>query len=164
ARARSELFLLAASRPGLLARHARELASALARLEHEGATAADVARTLAARAHGAARLALTPDFLAPLRERLEAAGPARGAREAAMPAAAPDVEPEPYGPMQIAPGIAFAQGPFALRGLGLLFPGQGAQRVGLLREMYDQVPAFREALDRLDEALGSDVHAALGGT
>jgi len=164
AQRRAELFLVAASRPGLVARHARELASALARLEQEGATPADVARTLAARAHGAARLAVTAESFAQLRDRLEAAAPALEAREAEMPPPAPDAEPEAHGPVHIAPGVAFAQGPFAQRGLALLFPGQGAQKVGLLREVYEQVPAFREALDRLDEALGAELHAALGGT
>src|SRR5713226_2316955 len=164
AQRRAELFLVAASRPGLVARHARELASALARLEQEGATPADVARTLAARAHGAARLAVTAESFAQLRDRLEAAAPALETREAEMPPPTPDAEPEAYGPVHIAPGVAFAQGPFAQRGLALLFPGQGAQKVGLLREVYEQVPAFREALDRLDEALGAELHAALGGT
>ncbi len=163
AQRRSELFLLAASRPGLIARHARDLSAALVQVEQEGATAADVARTLAARAHGDARLAVSAESLAQLRERLEAAVPALEVRESEMPPSKPDAEPEPYGPVQIAPGIAFAQGPFAHRGLVFLFPGQGAQKVGLLREIYEHVPAFREALDRLDEALGPDLHAALGG-
>src|SRR5207237_3002721 len=110
-RARAEAFLLAASRPGLVARYARELASALPRLEEEGATAADVARTLAARSHGLARLAITADSLGQLRERLEAAVPGLEAREATMAPPAPDREPESYGPVQIAPGIAFAHGP-----------------------------------------------------
>src|SRR5207245_3658053 len=64
AQRRAELFLLAASRPGLVARHARELAAALGQLEQDGATAADVARTLASRAHGAARLAVVADGFA----------------------------------------------------------------------------------------------------
>ncbi|HWE24285.1 MAG TPA: acyltransferase domain-containing protein, partial [Myxococcales bacterium] len=76
----------------------------------------------------------------------------------------PDSEPPPYGPVQIAPFVTFAQGPFPERGLVLLFPGQGSQKVGLLREMYEQVPAFRETLDRLDESLGPQVHAELGGS
>ena len=164
AQRRAELFLVAASRPGLVARHARELAGVLASLEQEGATAADVARTLAARAHGAARLAVTAESFAQLRERLEAAAPALEAREAEMAPPAPDAEAEAYGPVHIAPGVAFAQGPFAQRGLALLFPGQGAQKVGLLRDVYEQVPAFRDALDRLDESLGAELHAALGGT
>src|SRR5207302_761628 len=50
---------------------------------------------------------------------------------------------------QLLPGAVFAQGPFENRRLALLFPGQGAQRVGLLKEAYEQIPAFRERLDQL---------------
>src|SRR5258705_11101867 len=70
---RAELFLIAASRPGLLARHARELAAALGQLEQEGATPADGARTLAARAHSTARLALGAESVAQRRDRLQEA-------------------------------------------------------------------------------------------
>src|SRR5207302_465040 len=161
---RAELFLLAASRPGLVGREARALAAALPQLEQEGASPADVARTLAARGHGVARLAVTAESFTQLRERLEAAAPALDAREAEIPPPSPETEPPPYGPVQLAPGISFAQGPFAQRGLVLLFPGQGSQKVGLLREMYEQVPAFREALDRLDESLGPELHGMLGGS
>jgi len=161
---RAELFLVAASRPGLVARHARDLSAALGRLEQEGAGLADVARTLASRVHGTARLAVVADSFAQLRQRLDDAVPPLEAREAEMPPPSPDDEPQPYGPVQLAPGVAFAQGPFPQGGLVFLFPGQGAQRVGLLRELYEQVPAFREALDRLDDALGAELHAQLGGT
>jgi 8-amino-7-oxononanoate synthase len=164
AQRRAELFLLSAARPGLLARHARALAAALAQLEQEGASPADVARTLAARSHGAARLAVTAESFAQLRERLETAAPALDAREAEMPPPSPEAEPPPYGPVPLAPGISFAQGPFPEVGLVLLFPGQGSQKVGLLREMYEHLPAFRETLDRLDESLGAELHAALGGS
>ena len=164
AQRRAELFLVAASRPGLLARHARELCAALAHLEQEGASVADVARTLASRAHGTARLSVVAESFAQLRERLEGAVPALESREARMAPPSPDAEPEAYGPVQLAPGVVFAQGPFAQRGLVFLFPGQGAQKIGLLRELYEQVPSFREALDRLDDALGADLHAELGGT
>src|SRR5439155_930045 len=58
--------------------------------------------------------------------------------------------PEPAPPVQLLPGAVFAQGPFAERKVALLFPGQGAQKIGLLREAYEQIPAFAEALDRLD--------------
>src|SRR2546423_1475541 len=82
---RAELFLLAASRPGLVAREARALAAALPQLEQEGASPADIARTLAARGHGVARLAVTAESFTQLRERLEAAAPALDAREAEIP-------------------------------------------------------------------------------
>ena len=35
-----------------------------------------------------------------------------------------------------------------------LFPGQGAQHVGMGRDLYDQVPAARAVFDAADEALG----------
>ena len=161
---RAESFLLAASRPGLVARHARQLVSVLPQLEQEGATPADLARTLASRAHGAARLAVTAETFAQLREKLEAAAPLLEARESEMAAPSPDAEPQPYGPADLAPGVVFAQGPFPPGGLVLLFPGQGAQKVGLLRELDEQVPAYREAFDRLDRSLGDELHAQIGGT
>src|SRR2546422_10169851 len=71
--------------------------------------------------------------------------------------APPDVSP----PVQLVPGAVFAQGPFENRKVALLFPGQGAQKVGLLREMYDQVPAFRDRLDQLDDAI-ADLHPRIG--
>src|SRR3989449_8872573 len=71
--------------------------------------------------------------------------------------------PEVSTPVQLVPGAVFAQGPFENRKVALLFPGQGAQKVGLLREMYDQVPAFRDRLDQLDDAI-ADLHPRIGGS
>src|SRR2546428_2059858 len=73
--------------------------------------------------------------------------------------APPDVSP----PVQLVPGAVFAQGPFEKRKVALLFPGQGAQKVGLLGEMYDQVPAFRDRLDQLDDAI-ADLQPRIGGS
>ena len=35
-----------------------------------------------------------------------------------------------------------------------IFPGQGSQSVGMGRDLYDNVPAARDVLNRMDEALG----------
>ena len=35
-----------------------------------------------------------------------------------------------------------------------LFPGQGAQAVGMGRELYNESPAARAIFDEVDEALG----------
>ncbi|MBS2025962.1 MAG: acyltransferase domain-containing protein, partial [Deltaproteobacteria bacterium] len=82
------------------------------------------------------------------------------------PAPADAAEPTPEKPHALAPGVTFAQGPFAAgdRKIALLFPGQGAQRIGLLREAYEQLPTFRARLDSLDDALGPELHQKLGGT
>ncbi|HXN55795.1 MAG TPA: SDR family NAD(P)-dependent oxidoreductase, partial [Myxococcales bacterium] len=161
---RAELFVLGGPRSSVAARAARELLSALPSLEREGTTLAGIAFSLSQRNHGDARLAVVASSFAQLGERLAAAADALEARAAGHPAdlATPPVS----GPTQLGPGIAFAQGPFEpdARGIALLFPGQGAQRVGLLREAYEEIPAFRERLDQLDDALGSGLHAALGGT
>lgn len=43
--------------------------------------------------------------------------------------------------------------------IGLLFPGQGAQAVGMGRELADAVPAAREAFEEANDALGYDLAA-----
>ncbi|MEI6666026.1 MAG: acyltransferase domain-containing protein, partial [Chloroflexota bacterium] len=35
-----------------------------------------------------------------------------------------------------------------------LFPGQGAQAVGMGKDLYDEIPAARAVFDAADEALG----------
>jgi [acyl-carrier-protein] S-malonyltransferase len=43
--------------------------------------------------------------------------------------------------------------------IGLLFPGQGAQTVGMGRELADAIPAAREAFEEANDALGYDLAA-----
>ena len=160
-KARAELFLLAGPRATVVAKGARQLAAALPALERDGHGLADIAFTLAERGHGEARLALVADSFAALREKLLASAEALEKRVEA--GADPMAPPSPSPPAQLLPGAVFAQGPFADRRIALLFPGQGAQKVGLLREAYEQLPAFREALDRLDDSI-ADLHPRLGGS
>ncbi|HEY5677399.1 MAG TPA: beta-ketoacyl synthase N-terminal-like domain-containing protein, partial [Myxococcales bacterium] len=131
-KARAELFLVASSRASTVAKFARQLAEALPLLQREGRTLPDVAFTLSQRAHGDARLAIVADSFATLEEKLLACAAALEKRgDGASDRMAP---PASSAPAQIVPGAVFAQGPFADRKLALLFPGQGAQKVGLLRE------------------------------
>ncbi len=163
---RAFLFQLSGTRPAMAARSARELDAALPTLEREGTALADLALTLSQRQHGDARLAVVASSFAQLGERLRAAAGALAARDRERPAAGEYAPPPLAAPEQLVPGVAFAQGPFEAdaRRLALLFPGQGAQRVGLLREAYEGIPSFRARLDQLDDALGAELHARLGGT
>ena len=155
---RAELFLLAGSRASVVAKGAQEIAAALPQLERSGRSLKDLAYTLSRRAHGDARLAIVAESFAQLQERLGASAQALAQRTGE--------EVKHAQPAQLAPGALFAQGPFAAgaRKIALLFPGQGAQKVGLLHEAYEQLPAFRARLDALDDALGPELHAQLGGT
>jgi 8-amino-7-oxononanoate synthase len=156
AKPRAELFLLGGPRASVVARYARQLAATVT------GNLTDVAYTLSRRSAGDARLALVADSIEQLKERLLASAEALEKRgDHATDAVSP---PSPSTPAQLFPGAVFAQGPFEQRKIALLFPGQGAQRVGLLGEAYEQLPAFAEALDRLDDALGPELHARLGGT
>ena len=158
---RAELFLVSGPRASVVARSARALAAALPALERDGITLTDVAFSLTRRGAQDARLAVVAESFAQLSQRLLAAAAALDQRDAGHEPMAP---PAPSPVAQLLPGAVFAQGPQKPGKLALLFPGQGAQRVGLLREAYAELPAFRERLDALDEALGPELHAQLGGT
>ena len=44
-----------------------------------------------------------------------------------------------------------------MKPIALIFPGQGAQKVGMGKEFYDAVPAARTVFDRANEVLGVDL-------
>jgi 8-amino-7-oxononanoate synthase len=158
-RPRAELFLLSGARAGVVSLAAKQLCAALSQLEKDGVSLADIALTLATRASQDARLAIAADSFAQLAERLTAAA-------AALEAEAAKTDLKPQTLKNLLPGVIFAQGPFAPehRKLALLFPGQGAQRVNLLRELDQRAPIFRARFDALDLALGPELHEELGGT
>jgi acyl transferase domain-containing protein len=55
-------------------------------------------------------------------------------------------------------GIAFQdRPPFLGAKVAFVFPGQGAQAVGMLRELHDSFPALRHTMDAFDEALGGEL-------
>ena len=154
-RARAEVILISAAQPSLVARQARELLDALGAIESEGGRLIDVAYTLStARLAQDCRLAIVANSFSQLEERLRVA------------AASVESPSSSGGPSSLGAGVWFVRGPTdaSARRLALLFPGQGAQRVGMLREVYEQVPAFRERIDELDVALGPQLHRRLGGT
>jgi acyl transferase domain-containing protein len=158
---RAELFLFGGARATVVARFAREIAASLPGVRRESRSLTDVAYTLSQRAHGDARLAVVADSFEVLSERLLASAEALEKRgDGVADRMAP---PAPSIPVQLLPGTVFAQGPFDDKKVALLFPGQGAQKVGLLREAYEQLPAFRERLDQLDASI-EDLHPRIGGS
>ncbi|HEX4620952.1 MAG TPA: type I polyketide synthase, partial [Myxococcaceae bacterium] len=146
-----ELFVLTAPTPALLARHAGEIADAVR--ADPSLSVAQVTHTLGTRALFDARLAVVAKGREELLARLDAARAALGST--ASPLA------------KLGTGIFYAPAPLAEadRRLAFLFPGQGAQRVGLGRELYERFPRFRARMDALDasirEAAGISVLDAL---
>ncbi|HUJ60169.1 MAG TPA: aminotransferase class I/II-fold pyridoxal phosphate-dependent enzyme [Kofleriaceae bacterium] len=133
---RPEPFFVSAPSAELLAAHLGALRDAIA----DDVPLADLAHALATRGHHAARVGFVARTHAELRDRLAAA-------QAAVRAGAS------------APGVWFAGKPLdeAERAIAMLFPGQGAQTLGLGRALYDRFPAFRARLDELAAALDGEL-------
>src|SRR6202043_3704295 len=62
---------------------------------------------------------------------------------------------EAQGPFKLGPGIFFAPAPLpeAARRIAFLFAGQGAQRLGLARDLFERFPRFQKRLRALDAAV-----------
>ena len=141
--ATAQLVVLSAKTQEALRAQAGQLAEHLA--QHEEQDLGDLAYTLATgREPMPVRLAVVAATRARLREELAAA-----TRGAARPAAGPG-------------GIAYGRGK-----LGWIFTGQGAQRLGMGRELYQQWEVFRRELDRvcavLDAELGEPLKEVMWG-
>ncbi len=127
-----ELFLLSAPTPALLSQYAGAVAVEVA--AHQLGVA-DVAKTLAARQAFDARVA----FVAATREELLAslAKVAAGELQASTPLAAEH------------------------RKVAFLFAGQGAQKVGLLADLVQRLPALRARLEQFDAAAKAEAGCSL---
>lgn len=123
-----EAFFISAPTPQLLDAHLQALHTAIT----TDVALADVAHALATRARFDARVG----FVARTHEELKAKLTA--AREVVRAGAS-------------APGVWYAAAPLAEdeRRIAMLFPGQGAQALGMCKALYDRFPAFRARLDRL---------------
>jgi len=133
-----ELVVIGCETRALLASHARELADAIADSDMR---LADIAYTLGRRRPLRHRLAIVAesrdDLVAKLREAADALPSANDDTWKLSPA----IFVSPVTDELTTPRVAF------------MFPGQGAQRVGLLRGFYERYPAFRTRLTELQEAL-----------
>ncbi|MFE5810071.1 type I polyketide synthase [Streptomyces sp. NPDC056491] len=147
-----QLVLLSAGNPELLDQHIGNVLDALD--TPDPAPLAAVAHTLGSRRPLTARLAIAADDTEAFVERLR-----RARRQLA------DGDRGDLGDGAFA---ADAPLPAAQRRLALLFPGQGSQRPGMMRDLYERFPGFRATVDRLGatvrEEAGFDIGGLLYGT
>ena len=126
-------FVVSAPTPALLGRYLGQLQHALTDGLAARASVADVATTLALRTRERAAVGFVASTRAELLARLADAERV--------------VAGTPVG------GISFSAAPLADPRVAFLFPGQGAQAVGVCRALYQRFPRFRARLD----ALGGDL-------
>ncbi|MCX4535218.1 type I polyketide synthase [Streptomyces sp. NBC_01669] len=133
------LFLLSAGSVPQLARHARKIRDAVAASAAEPAA---VARTLATRELLAARLSFVAATRQELLDRLDLA--ARRLAEGATG--------------ELAPGIHAAAKPLpeAERKVAFAFPGQGAQRPGMLADLVRRFPALARRAEELTALIAEE--------
>lgn len=142
--ARPEPFVISAPTPRLLARHLAALAAALADGEAARASLADLAFTLASRQPEAARVSFVARTREDLIRQLGAA-----------------VEVVDAG--RAHPGIGFRAAPLheENRRIAWLFPGQGAQAIGLGEALYRRIPRLASRLDALAAAVDDTLEQPL---
>jgi len=128
------LLVACAPSPALLAAYARQLATCL---ENHPPPLAEVAAALALRPAHAARLAFV----------------ATSTQEAASTFRAVAAALEAQSPLPAQVHFASQPLPQEARRLVFLFPGQGAQRVGLLGELFERFAALRGHLQALSQAM-----------
>ncbi|MFJ8164336.1 aminotransferase class I/II-fold pyridoxal phosphate-dependent enzyme [Streptomyces sp. NPDC096136] len=146
-----QLVLLSAGSVRLLDRHIGEVLDTLEALDPaDRPPLGALAHTLGAREPLKARLAIVAADTAEFTQRL------RRARRQLEDGALGDLGDD-----------AFAAGaplPAARRRIALLYPGQGSQRPGMMRGLYEGYAAFRAAVDTLGAVAGHHAAALLYGT
>ncbi|MFB6576014.1 type I polyketide synthase [Streptomyces sp. NPDC056402] len=146
-----QLVLLSAGSPELLDQHIGEVLDALDTADP--APLAAVAHTLGSRRPLTARLAIVADDTEAFVRRL------RRAREQLVEGDRGDLGDDAF--------AADAPLPAERRRLAFLFPGQGSQRPGMMRDLHERFPGFRATVDGLGaaarEATGFDIGDLLYG-
>jgi 8-amino-7-oxononanoate synthase len=125
----SQYLVLSAPNRTLLAAHAMAIAKTIVA---QKLSLDDVATTLnTARNLESVRLAIVASSASDLVEKLRETAPRIAGASTLV----------------LGPDVFLAEGPAP--GIAFMFPGQGAQRVGLLKDLYDRYPAFKNHLDAI---------------